>query len=126
MRAEILEDQVSETISTLKLPDSWRGLVIEYLSAKEEMEAVQKGQAKLEERLRRIKKQYRDLEIDEQEYKGELASTQAQFASLVLPEGQQVVQLGDSVKGLVLAWQTAPKKSGTRSCRRCWMQCMWT
>ncbi|MFC1935824.1 hypothetical protein ACFLX9_03605 [Chloroflexota bacterium] len=104
------EGQVSETISALQLPDSWRELVIEYLSAREEIDAVEKERAKLEERMRRLKKQYRDLEIEEHEYKQELVLTQAQLASLAVPQGQQVVQLGDNVEGLVLAWETATKE----------------
>ena len=94
----------------MKLPDSWRELVIEHLSAREEVDEAEKKRVNLEERLLRVKKQYRDLEINEHEYEQELAITQAQVASLVPSEGQAVVQLGDNVEGLVLAWQGATKE----------------
>ena len=94
----------------MKLPDSWRELVIEHLSAREEVDAMEKKRVNLEERLLRVKKQYRDLEIGEHEYKQELELTLTQIARLAPPEGQVVVQLGDNVEGLVLAWHSATKE----------------
>ena len=110
VRGDIVETQVSEIISNLRLPTSWRELVLEMLSSREEAEEILKERVRLEEKMRRLKRQYREVEIHEDEYRRELGLTQARLSSLAIPEHEEVVHLGDSVEGIVLAWENATKE----------------
>ena len=110
VRGDAIETEVSETIGELRLPKSWRELVLELLSSREEVEAIRKEQIRLQEKLRRLKRQYREVEIDEDEYRRELDLTQARLAGLVLPEEHEVVRLGDHVEGIPSAWRHATKE----------------
>ena len=59
------------------------------------------------EKARRLKRQYREVEIDENDYRRELEETRSKLASLSVPEQQEIVHLGDHVEGVVLAWRNA-------------------
>jgi len=107
IRGDHIEAQVSDIMSSLRLPDSWRDMVLDMLNSREEMDTIAKERARLEEKTRRIKRQYRDVEIGEAEYRRELALAQDKLAALAQPEGEEVMHLGDHIEGLVLAWQNA-------------------
>ena len=110
IRGDMVEDQVSKIISSLMLPTSWRELVIELLSSHDEAVEVQRERVRLEEKLRRLKRQYREVEIAENEYRRELELTQTKVASLVDPEQEETMNLGDHVEGLVSAWESATRE----------------
>ena len=84
--------------------------MLEMMSSKAEVDEVLRERARQEEELRRLKRQYREVEIDESDYRRELALTEAKLASLTTPKQDEVVQLGDNVEGIVLAWQNATKE----------------
>ena len=84
--------------------------------SKAEVEETLRECRRQEKNLRRLKRQYREVEIYEGEYRRELALTQSKLASWVTPPQDDVVQLGDNVEGIVLAWPYATRKNaGT-----CW------
>ena len=95
----------------MKLPSSWRELVLEMMSSKAEVVETLRERRRQEEKLRRLKRQYREVEIDEGEYRRELALTQTKLASLVAPPQDEVVQLGDNVEGIVLARHNATREN---------------
>ena len=53
---------------------------------------------------------YREVEIDQAEYRQEVALTQAKLSGLVNPAHHQVVSLGDNVEGVVAAFEIATKE----------------
>ncbi|MCH9039575.1 MAG: recombinase family protein [Chloroflexi bacterium] len=110
VRGDSVDAQVSGIISSLKLPYSWRDQVLTMLSSRGEIEEVQNEKARLDEKMRRLKRQYREVEIDEAEYRQELQLTQAKLATLTVPEQEEMVHLGDHVEGMVVAWQQATKE----------------
>jgi len=97
-------------ISGLRLPESWREMVVDLLSSKDEALELQRERNRLEEKLRRLKRLYREVEIEEADYRQEVALTQAKLSGMVNPEHAQVVTLGDNVEGVVAAWEIATKE----------------
>ena len=97
-------------VSTLTLPRSWRELVLDLLSSKEEVDQMDRERARLQEKVRRLQRQYREVEIDEDDYRRELELTRAKLGTLVVSGHGEIVQLGDHVEGIVLAWQAATKE----------------
>ena len=80
VRADVVDEQVSAVISGLRLPDSWREMVVDLLSSKDEALELQRERNRLEEKLRRLKRLYREVEIEEADYRQEVALTQAKSA----------------------------------------------
>ena len=110
VRAEVADEQVSKIISSLTLPESWRELVIDLLSSKDEAAEVQRERNRLEEKIRRLKRLYQEVEIDEPEFRQEMLLTQSKLSSLVDAHQDEVVTLGDNMEGVVAAWEIATKQ----------------
>lgn len=109
-RVQVFDDQVSKIIENLRLPESWRELVIEYLNLGDERRQTVHEQHRLEEKLKRIKHQYREGDIDQREYEREMGLTKSALAAVEPPVDAQLVVLGDHVEGLVEAWDAATKE----------------
>jgi hypothetical protein len=88
----------------------WRDLVIQLVNSSEEREAARRERARLEEKLRRLARQYREVEIEEEEYRREREITQAALAALQEAGEERVIQVGDYIEGMVAAWRTATKE----------------
>jgi site-specific DNA recombinase len=110
VKADVLDGQVSELVGSLRLASSWRDLVVRYLNSGEELEKAVKERARLEEKLRRLKKLYREVEITEDDYGREKGLTEAALVAIKYPEQQRVIELGDHVEGMVHAWGQAMKE----------------
>ena len=85
-------------------------MVVDLLSSKDEAPELQRERNRLEEKLRRLKRLYREVEIEEGDYRQEVALTQAKLSGMGNPEHHQVVNLGDNVEGVVAAWEIATKE----------------
>ena len=76
-RVEVLDQQICELVENLQLPDSWREMAVSLLNSGDEREQVSKERARLEGKLKRIKFQYREGDIDQAEYQQELGLAKA-------------------------------------------------
>ena len=110
VRSEIADDQVSSIIASLTLPPSWREMVIELLSSKDDAAEVNRERVRLEEKLRRLRRLYQEVEIEESEYRREVSPTEARLSSLVDIRQDELVTLGDNVEGVVVAWNLASEE----------------
>jgi len=72
IRGRLLEEQVEDIVKSLRLPRSWRDLVLQYLSSAEEREHVAAERRRLQERKRRLYRTYLDG-LSQDEYERELA-----------------------------------------------------
>jgi len=109
VRANILEAQVEQIILSLTLPESWRALVLDYLSSSEEREAAMREKRSLEEKRRRLYRAYADG-MPEDDYRRELLATEATLRGLKDVQMEEVITLGDHVEGLIQAWHHATKE----------------
>ncbi len=110
VRADVIDEQVSSIMGNLQLPDSWRDLVATLLDSDAEREAATKERARLEEKIRRLSRQYREVEIGETDYRREREITQARLDAIREVAEDETVRTGDHVEGLVEAWKLATKE----------------
>ena len=109
-RAEVFDSKIEAIVGNLTLPSSWRDLVMEFLNSDDERINAARERQRLEQKLRRIKLQFREGDIDQREYKVEIELTKTSLAAVQQPEDDQLVRLGDHVEGLVEAWREATDK----------------
>jgi len=109
-RTEVFDSQVCQLMEQLTLPTSWRELVLEFFNSSKEREEDDKERYRLEEKLRRVKLQFREGDIDPREYQQEMELTRSSLAKIHVPEDNQLLELGDHVEGLVAAWEHATKE----------------
>ena len=109
-RAEVFDEQVSGLVGELRLPESWRQLVFEFLDSNEERMEAAGERRRLEEKLRRVKYQFREGDLEQREYVREMETTKAALAAVQDPEEGQLVHLGDHVEALVEAWALATRE----------------
>lgn len=111
IRADLLEAQVGEIIKSIELLPGWRDGILEMLQVKgEDVERYQREKARLEEKLRRLRVQYREVEISEEEYRRELKGTKQRLASLNPPQEMQaeaILQAGRYLETLGPVWDAA-------------------
>ena len=117
IRADKLEDQWSEIVSRIKLPAEWQQRVEELAGNAEERAAIIRAREAVQEKLRRLANLYRDLLIDEDEYRESLDKLQNQLSTLIVPDKQKVIQAGnylESVRPLWVAATLTEKREITR------------
>jgi hypothetical protein len=105
-RAGVLDDQVCAIIGDLRLPGSCREPVSGYLASGEEQKKESNERRRLEEKLRRIRVQYREGDIDRREYQQESALTKAALDATRGSVDDEVVRYGDH-EGMLEAWGAA-------------------
>ncbi len=111
IRAELLEAQVGEIIKSIELLPGWKDGILEMLQVKgEDVERYQREKSRLEEKLRRLRVQYREVEIGEGEYRGELKETKERLASLNPPQemtAEEILKAGEYLETLGPIWEAA-------------------
>ena len=86
------------------MSNSWLELVSGYLASGEEREKGSNERRRLEEKLRRIRVQYREGDIGQREYQQESALTRASLDAIRVSIDDELVLYGDHREGLVEAW----------------------
>jgi hypothetical protein len=81
------------------LSNSWLELVSGYLASGEEREKGSNERRRLEEKLRRIRVQYREGDIDQREYQQESALTRASLDAIRVSIDDELVLYGDHIEG---------------------------
>jgi len=111
IRADLLEAQVGEILKSIELLPGWRVMVLEHLQVKgEDVERYKRERARLEEKLRRVRVQYREVEITEEEYRRELAETKERLANLTPPRemrADELLRAGEYLETLGPVWEAA-------------------
>ena len=111
IRADLLEAQVGEIIKSVELLPGWRAMVLEHLKVKgEDVERYQRERSRLEEKLRRVRQMYKEVEVSEAEYRRELKETKQRLASLNPPQemrAEEMLKAGEYLQTLAAAWEAA-------------------
>ncbi|WP_119071630.1 recombinase family protein [Aggregatilinea lenta] len=107
LRAEILEDQWSEIIAAIELPDDWKQRIEELAGNVERRAAILREREQVEEKLRRLRRMYQDLVIGDAEYQETQKQLQSRLAALVVPAESQLVRGGEYLENLGLLWSAA-------------------
>ena len=84
-----------------------------YLASGEERKKESNERRRLEEKLRRIRIQYREGDIDRREHQQESALTKAALDATRVSVDDEVVGYGDHIEGLLEAWGRRRWRSAT-------------
>src|SRR5690606_17630668 len=107
VRADILEAQWSDIISRIQLPPDWKKRIEELAGDADQRQRVLREREEVQEKLRRAKVMYRDLLMDDAEFRTTVDRLQSRLAGLVLPSSPQVVEAGEYLASLGSLWPEA-------------------
>lgn len=111
LRADLLEEQVGEIIKSIELLPGWRDRILEMLQVKgEDVETYQRERARLEEKVKRIRQMYQEVETTEREYRRELAQTKERLEHLTPPQemrADELLRAGEYLETLGPVWEEA-------------------
>lgn len=107
IRADDLEAEWAQLMTSIALPDDWRNRIEKLVSDADEREAILRERKVVEEKLRRLKRLYRDLLVDDAEYKSSLNELQTRLSALVLPSSPHLIEAGEYLENMVLLWNRA-------------------
>lgn len=96
VRAEVVEARIEQIVTSLRLPPSWKALIVEYLRASQGREQAANERARLRERLRRLQQLYLDG-YSEEEYRREKEAILAALETVAATPEREVLALGDHV-----------------------------
>jgi hypothetical protein len=92
---------------TFKTVSDWKRRVEELAGDVDQRQAILREREQVQEKLRRVKQLYRDLLMDEAEYRVTHAALQARLATLVLPSSPQVAVAAEYLENLGSLWTHA-------------------
>lgn len=107
IRAEILEEQWTDIICAIQLPAEWRTRIEELSGNLDQRQAILRERGQVQEKLRRLKNLYKDLVIDEEEYRTSLSHLQDRLASLILPSSPHLTKAGEYLEHIGQLWAAA-------------------
>ena len=105
IRAEVLEDQWTEIVADMNLPEDWRQTIERLSGDADERENILRERERVQEKQRRLKQLYKDLLIDESEYHSSLDDLQSQLSALVLTNSPQLIEAGEQLRSLGQLWR---------------------
>lgn len=111
VREDALIEQMGTVISRLRLPDDWRDRVLALLQDGDETERIKPERARLEEKLRRLRRVWIEVEIEEAYYLEKKAEAKSDLARLVMPD--RVVKIEEAenlLDGLSVTWEAASRE----------------
>jgi hypothetical protein len=110
IRAEKLEGAWAEIISSISLPTDWKRKVEVMVSNQDERAAILREREQVQEKIRRLKRLYRDLVIDDAEYQTTLPELQTWLNALVVPSSPHLIQAGEYLESLGTLWAEATRE----------------
>ena len=107
VRQNRIDEQVEALVKRLKLPDDWRDRLEELNEHREERQGVEKRQAYLQGKLRRLRELYIDGDFDKPEYDRRKGELQDQLDALTVPDAPDVMEAGATLETLGQIWEDA-------------------
>lgn len=107
IRADVLEPQWSEIVSSICLPADWQKRIEELAGDTDHRQSTLREREAVQEKLRRLKRLYQDMLIDDAEYRSSLQDLQSRLASLILPDSPHLVKAGEYLENLGSLWVAA-------------------
>ena len=114
VRAEIVDKQVSDIVGNMKLPETWQLQVVDVLNSLDERVNAARERDRIQEKLRRLKKLYLDLQLEESEYEMEKNRLELALASIAVPQEDATVKAGQELAGMLEVWALATEEEKSR------------
>jgi DNA invertase Pin-like site-specific DNA recombinase/TusA-related sulfurtransferase len=107
LRADMLEAQWGEIVSRIQLPADWKQRIEQLSGNGGQRATILREREQIQEKLRRIKQLYRDLLVDDDEYRTTVQKLQDQLAGLVLPDNPKLNEAVDLLNDVRRLWEAA-------------------
>ena len=107
IREDGIERQFQELIRGFQLPSDWRERVLELVATNNEREAIEAERRRLQEKLRRLRVLFQEVEISEGEYRRERDRVRARLSELVIPQEVEVLDAGVYLESVGALWEAA-------------------
>jgi site-specific DNA recombinase len=107
VHAEVVEAQWADIISAITLPEDWKQRIEELAGDADQHSRILREREAIQEKLRRLKLMYRDLLIDDVEYRTTCDQLQTRLSGLVLPNSPHLVRAGEYLENLGRLWAAA-------------------
>ena len=107
VRADELDSQIDNIIRGLALPQSWQIEVLNIVTSPDERVYAAKQKERIEEKMKRLRRLYSELEISEAEYELEKRRLEVSLASLTVPKEDETVKAGEKLKRMLAIWDGA-------------------
>ena len=92
---------------SIRLPEDWKRRIEALAGDADQRTRVLREREEVQEKLRRLKLLFRDLLIDDREYRASYDQLQGRLASLVLPNSPHIVKAGEYLENLGMLWSQA-------------------
>jgi len=100
VRMKVAEDQVFDFLSNLRLPEDWQNQIRQKAEDMDIVREIESRKAKIDDDLRRIGRAYVDRVFTESEYENRRTKLLNEKASLVIPDGAKVIEIGLRLESL--------------------------
>ncbi|HDQ70666.1 MAG TPA: recombinase family protein [Chloroflexi bacterium] len=117
VRAETVEDEIGAILRNMRLPEDWQDEIRSSVMNEDERRQMQERRQHLERKLHRLGIAFADGVIDEPEYIRERDATQAELATLIVPENVDVIDAGLYLETLRDLWDEATLEEQRDICR---------
>ena len=106
-KAAPVYEQLDAVIARLVLPADWREQILTLANGKDAGEAIRRERERLQEKQRRLAREFVEVGLSELEYRRERAAIQARLAQLVVPQEQDFTAAAELLEDLSIVWVEA-------------------
>jgi len=107
----VLAEQMTKIVSRLNLPDDWRERVLALVQDGDEVERIKSERTRSQEKLRRLRRSWHEVEIDDAYYQKEKANAESRLANLVIPNGVvKVEEAARLLSDMSATWEAASRE----------------
>jgi hypothetical protein len=110
VQAKELDAQIDALVRSLKLPAAWQMQVDEIVRNSEERAVVKRDAERVQEKLRRLNEQYRELSVTKAEYEYHRKRLEAELSALVVPPPVPKAIAGETLEQMLTIWDAATRE----------------
>jgi len=100
VRMKIAEGQVFDFLSNLRLPNYWQNQIRQQAEDMDIVRKIESRKAKIDDDLHRLGRAYIDRVLTESEYENRRTKLLNEKASLVVPDGAKIIEIGLRLESL--------------------------
>lgn len=110
----MLEEQISEVITNLRLPPNWQVRIQQLVNSDQTARHTEREQTRLKEKERRLRQAYFEVIIDEEAFRQGIAEVKEALAQLEPSSVVNIEIAAELLKSLRTAWEGATKEEKSK------------
>lgn len=107
VRDDHLQEQIGKIIEGFSLAEDWKERIVALVATNDDRALIEAERKRLEEKLRRLRVLYREVEIGEEEYRKERDRARARLSDLVIPQEVEILDAGVYLESVAGLWAVA-------------------